>query len=87
MGYLKERHAATLVARMPQGTCPECAVAHELWMPHDLDSLAYQYGFYDREGRWPTWEDAMAHCDDAVKDRWREALILEGVTLSGDRDA
>ncbi len=87
MGYLKERHGATLLGRTPQGACPECGVAHEPGMPHDRDSLAYQYGFYRREGRWPTWEDAMAHCDAAVKDRWREALISEGVALSGDRDA
>jgi len=56
------------------GTCPECAVVHEPEMPHDKQSLYYQTQFYLRHGRWPTWEDAVAHCSDEMKWLWREEL-------------
>lgn len=81
MGYLHEKHGMTLLGRTPEGTCPECAVKHDQEQPHNRDSLAYQYKFYDQHGRWPTWEDAMAHCTDEVKDYWRQALRERGVEI------
>ena len=63
------------------GNRPECATAHEPEMPHDQQSLAYQYDFFGKNGRWPTWEDAMAHCTPDVQQRWKEQLRLKGVKI------
>lgn len=64
----KENNTAKLLLLPPrEGTCPECAVAHDPKQPHNRDSLYYQYHFYAEHGRWPTWNDAMAHCDPAVQ--------------------
>lgn len=58
----------------PDGTCPECAVKHEPDQPHNNQSMAYQYHFYGRIGRWPTWKDAIAHCTPEVQALWEAAL-------------
>lgn len=81
MGYLKERHGLAILGRTPPGTCPMCAVKHDKAMPHNRDSLAYQYKFYDEHGRWPTWADAMEHCPQEVKDYWVAALTARGVKV------
>ena len=81
MGFLKERHGAVLMGKTPEGTCPMCAVKHEPEMPHNKDSLCYQYKFYDQHGRWPTWADAMAHCAPEVKAIWRRELVARGVEV------
>jgi hypothetical protein len=70
-----------LVGKTPPGTCEECAVAHDPSQPHNAQSLAYQYKFYDKNGRWPNWNDAMAHCRPEVIALWREALITRGVDI------
>ena len=62
------------------GTCPECAVKHVPDLPHNRDSLYYQYKFYSRQGRWPTWGDAMAHCTEKMKALWRSELSARGVS-------
>lgn len=81
MGYLKERHGIMMLGKTPEGTCPMCAVAHDPALPHNRDSLAYQYKFYDESGRWPTWSDAMAHCSEEVKEFWIEELKKRGVDV------
>jgi len=63
------------------GTCPECAVDHPPEYQHNQQSLFYQYKFYNEYGRWPTWEDAMAHCSDGMKAIWREELRKRGVEI------
>ncbi len=63
------------------GTCPECAVVHPPEQPHNQESLTYQYTFYDRYGRWPTWADAMAHCPPEIQAYWREALAERGIAV------
>lgn len=63
------------------GKCSQCAVLHEPDQPHNQQSLAYQYTFYAEHGRWPTWEDAMAHCTDEVYELWRAALAEHGVEV------
>ncbi|WP_339063601.1 hypothetical protein [Tepidibacillus marianensis] len=68
---------AMLPAR--EGTCPECAVTHEEYLPHNQESLFYQYKFYNEHGRWPTWEDAMSHCNDEVKAKWIKAMKEIGI--------
>ena len=81
MGYLHENHGITLFIRTPEGTCPQCATMHDPKHPHNRASLAYQYKFYDQYGRWPTWEDAMAHCAEEIKEYWKQALRERGVEI------
>lgn len=81
MSFLKSRHGMVMIGKVPEGTCPECAVKHDPSQPHNRDSLVYQYKFYDKHGRWPTWRDAMAHCSEEVKQLWTEALEERGVNL------
>lgn len=64
-----------------EGTCEQCAVNHEPEQPHNQQSLAYQYWFYDKHGRWPTWKDAMEHCSDEIKEFWKKELATRGVTV------
>lgn len=81
MGYLNEKHGMTLLGNTPEGTCPMCGINHPEGQPHNPQSLAYQYKFYDEHGRWPTWKDAMEHCADDVKEFWISALKENGVDI------
>ena len=85
MGYLKKSHGMELLGKVPEGTCPECAVKHEPEQPHNCQSLAYQYKFYDQHGRFPSWTDAMAHCSPEIKAFWIKQLTSRGVKI-GDYD-
>jgi hypothetical protein len=60
------------------GTCPICAIEHEDNMPHNQQSLYYQYRFYGIRGRWPTWADAIAHCSSEMKTYWKNELVTCG---------
>jgi len=82
MGHLMQKHGISMLGRTPEGTCPECAVKHQPESPHNQQSLTYQYKFYDENGRWPTWDDAMAHCTEGIKELWKEALIEAGVKFN-----
>ena len=44
-----------------------CAVDHPPEAPHNQQSLYWQYWFYNKHGRFPTWADAIEHCSDDVK--------------------
>jgi hypothetical protein len=83
MGVLKEKHGMTLLGNTPPGTCPMCATKHDPELPHNQQSLTWQYKFYDQNGRWPTWKDAMDHCPDDIKTQWIEALKEHGVEVDG----
>lgn len=61
------------------GTCLVCATKHDPRDPHDRDSLYYQNRFYKRHKRFPTWEDAMSHCDAATQAAFREKLKKRGI--------
>ncbi len=63
------------------GTCPDCATVHEPELPHNQQSLFWQYKFYNEHGRWPSWEDAMAHCSEEMKAFWRAELRKRGVEV------
>ena len=65
----------------PEGTCPECAVAHDPKQPHNQQSLYWQYKFYNKHGHWPTWKDAMAHCSEEIKQFWMNALKERGIEV------
>ena len=80
-GFLKHKCGMMMVGRTPDGTCPECAVKHDPEQPHNRDSLTYQYKFFDQNGRWPTWKDAMAHCTPEMQEAWTKALEARGVTV------
>jgi len=70
----------TLLPAKP-GTCPECAVDHDPKHPHNQQSLYYQYHFYADHQRWPTWADALAHCDDQMKAFWKDELQKRGISV------
>lgn len=65
------------------GVCQECAVDHDPKLPHNKDSLYYQTKFQMEHGRAATWEDAMAHCSNEMKEYWRNELRKRGVDISG----
>lgn len=81
MGQLQEKHGMVLLAKTPPDTCPICAAVHDPAMPHNLQSLTYQYKFYDKHGRFPTWADAIAHCAHDIKIAWRDALAECGIVV------
>ena len=62
-----------------KGTCQECATEHDPAWPHNRDSLYYQMRFYQRNKRFPTWVDAMAHCCETMKIAWKKELAARGV--------
>lgn len=63
------------------GECSQCGILHEPDAPHDAQSLYYQYAFYAEHDRWPSWNDAMAHCAPEVQEAWTAALREHGVDL------
>ena len=63
------------------GTCPVCATKHDPKEPHDRDSLYYQNSFRKRHRRFPTWADAMAHCEEGVKADFKKRLEYRGIFL------
>lgn len=63
------------------GTCPQCATKHKPELPHNQQSITYQYWFYNEHGRWPTWADAMAHCSDQMREWWTAELAKKGVSV------
>lgn len=70
----RQENAATLLPA-PPGTCEECAVEHDPRLPHNQQSMFYQMRFHALHGRWPTWTDAMQHCEPALREDWRASLI------------
>ncbi len=65
----------------PPNCCQECAVEHDPEQAHNQQSLHYQYYFYGKHGRWPTWKDAIAHCPPELQQKWRAALKAHGVEV------
>ena len=63
------------------GACPVCATVHDPAMPHARNSLYYQMHFRQKHGRYPTWKDAMSHCDEQTKRVWTAKLSMQGVKL------
>lgn len=63
------------------GACRYCGDQHDPREPHNLRSLQYQHKFRKQNGRYPTWEDAMAHCSMLVKVRFTEMLVRSGVRI------
>ncbi len=59
-------------------TCTVCDRPHYPEDPHAATSMAYQHAFMAKHGRLPTWEDAMAHCDERTKDIQRAGVKAYG---------
>lgn len=68
----------TMLGKANDGICDICATAHEPSQPHNAQSMFYKYSFYDKHGVWPTWADAIAHCDKKTKDHWKKELTRLG---------
>lgn len=80
-GKVKETGTTAFYIMPPDtsdGKCPECAVLHAPEQPHNQQSLVYQYGFYARHNRWPTWSDAMTHCTEETRNEWKAELQKRG---------
>jgi hypothetical protein len=54
--------------------CRECAWHHKPQEPHNAESIIFQLNFIDEHGRVPSWNDALAHCDDKTKRTWIAAI-------------
>lgn len=67
-----------------KGSCKECADFHAPETPHNRDSLYYQMKFRQKNGRYPTWADAIAHCDKETQAQWIEELKKRGITVKAD---
>jgi hypothetical protein len=70
-----------LRGRLKDGQCAECAVVHDPSHPHNQQSLFWQYSFMEKQGRWPTWADAMAHCTPQMQADWTRALAEHGIIV------
>jgi len=59
-----------------EGLCQQCATDHDPALPHNQQSMFWQYWFYRsvNGARWPTWDDAMAHCTPEMQEKWKTAL-------------
>ncbi len=71
--------SAMMLLPPSENKCQECAVEHEQEWPHDKNSFFYQFLFFNLNGRTATWEDAMAHCNEEMKQMWREELRAKGI--------
>lgn len=65
----------------PSDCCQVCGQKHPDEEPHDPTTLKYQMLFAANhpQGKSPSWEDAMAHCEENVKERWRKFLAKVGI--------
>lgn len=54
--------------------CKECLETHLPFMLRDKLNLYYQLKFYKENGRYPTWEDAMADCPAEIQKRLKREL-------------
>ena len=58
----------------PAGHCQICGIKHDTAEPHDAQSIYYRTTFSGMVGRPPTWADAIAHCNEMVRQVWEKAL-------------
>ena len=59
--------------------CQICADKHDPMQAHNAQNFYYQFLFNDQYGRSPTWNDAIAHCPQNIKDAWLNRLNALGV--------
>lgn len=80
-GEMKPHQTNVMLMPCAPDKCQECATDHDPVLPHNQQSLFYQYKFYDKTGRWPTWKDAMSHCTEAMQKAWTEQLAKLGIDV------
>lgn len=61
--------------------CPLCADRHSSYEPHNRNSLYYQVKFRRKNGREPTWTDAMGELSQLMRAYWRGELLKK--TMKG----
>ena len=65
--------------------CPICAVEHEVDKPHDATSFYYRFLFKNQYGREVTWNDAMLHCPEDIRQVWTEYLNNLGIDVNSPK--
>lgn len=55
-------------------TCEQCGRVHSPKDPHDPYTSQYIALFWKTKDRLPTWQDALAHCTETVREEWRGEL-------------
>lgn len=78
MEVIDHGHGGLSLLPPKPGVCQICATSHLADSPHNQQSLFYQYRFFYAHGRWPTWADAIAHCDPNMRGNWRCELTKRG---------
>ena len=78
---MQKRMEVIRISAPVPGTCPVCATVHDKHEPHDLNSLYYQNQFFKAHKRFPTWADALQHCDPMMKAMWCEKLKKAGIEV------
>lgn len=63
-----------LLFPLPEGICPQCGIFHEYHEPHQVNTVHYQVWFKRKHGRYPTAQDAVAHCSARTKLDWLKYL-------------
>jgi hypothetical protein len=82
----KMKGSGTMMLLPPaKDKCQVCATDHDSKDPHNAQSLFYQMKFKMENGREASWLDAMSHCDQKIKDAWRDELIKIGVDVDGGK--
>lgn len=81
-GKETETKSSMLMLPAKEGTCEQCATAHEPEAPHNQQSLFYQMRFFNEHGRWPNWGDALKHCDKKLRLKWTKSLKEHGIKAS-----
>lgn len=69
--------------------CQICADKHDSMQAHNAQNFYYQFRFNAEHGHSPTWNDALAHCPQNIKDTWHKRLAALGIdpnstNLTGD---
>ena len=67
-----------------RGSCPICACFHKKGEPHSRESLYYQMKFWQENGRFPTWNDATAHCTPKMRIAFKEEMRRHGIEIEMD---
>lgn len=49
--------------------------------------MYYQNQFYKQHKRFPTWNDAMAHCSEITKAVFRQRLERRGISIDPEEGA
>lgn len=84
---MAEYRFGSIVVEAPRaGTCPVCAIEHPEEYPHNPCSLYYRMKFRQEHGRFPTWDDAMAHCPEPVCQKFIAYMRSRGILIGEASD-